>query len=262
MSVSIVCDKCEKRLTIPESVVGRSIKCPACGAVFKADPAKVQAAAGRPTAAKPDGEEGAPTTARTAEEEPRPPRTKAAEDEPLEVVPVKKSAVIIEDDDEPPQPRLRRGRRVDEYGDYDDDYEDEPRGKPVTAWYVMLPLVILSFSAAGLALMWPVGFSWMGLDQAGSSLSLDSRIWVGIGLAAHVVLLCLIFSLMPTRAWLRFVMVLLLLVLAYGESWAVLHWWKQLPFGHEERPVQPTVPLRPDRGQFPPPFGPDNGGPP
>jgi hypothetical protein len=261
MSVAIVCDKCEKRLTIPETVVGRSIKCPACGAVFKADPTKVQAAATRPAAAKPDGEDGAPAAAKLAEDEARAVKKKtAAEDEAVDVVPVKKSAVIIEDDDEPPPPRRRRGRRVDDYDDFEDDY-DEPRGKPVTAWYVMLPLIILSFSAVGLALMWPIGFSWLGMDKD-VSMSNDARIWIGIGVAVHVVLLCLIFSLMPTRAWVRFVIVLLLLALAYGESWAVMHWWKQLPFGHEEKSAQPAIQPRLDRGGFPPPFGPDGGGPP
>jgi hypothetical protein len=262
MSVAIVCDKCEKRLTIPETVVGRSIKCPACGAVFKADPTKVQAAATRPAAAKPDGEDGAPAAAKLADDEARAVKKKtAAEDEAVDVVPVKKSAVIIEDDDEPPPPRRRRGRRVDDYDDYEDDYDDEPRGKPVTAWYVMLPLIILSFSAVGLALMWPIGFSWLGMDKD-VSMSNDARIWIGIGVAVHVVLLCLIFSLMPTRAWVRFVIVLLLLALAYGESWAVMHWWKQLPFGHEEKAAQPAIQPRLDRGGFPPPFGPDDGGPP
>ena len=41
MSVYIACDKCDKRLKIPESVVGHAIKCPVCGSVFKSTPEKV-----------------------------------------------------------------------------------------------------------------------------------------------------------------------------------------------------------------------------
>jgi DNA-directed RNA polymerase subunit RPC12/RpoP len=58
MSVYIACDKCEKRLKIPETVVGRPIKCPACGSVFKAEPAKVQPGIPAPG---PTVEEPAPT---------------------------------------------------------------------------------------------------------------------------------------------------------------------------------------------------------
>jgi hypothetical protein len=255
MSVSIVCDKCEKRLNIPETVVGRSIKCPACGAVFKADPARVQAGTARPAPkpARPEPEDGAPPSPRTGEEDVRPAKKKALPDEEAaDVVPIKKSAVIIEDDDEEPPPP-RRGRRVDDYDDYED--EEEPRGKPATPWYVMLPLLILSFSAIGLALLWTIGFDLLGMDF---SMTFDSRMWVGIGIAVHVTLLCLIFSLMPTRAWVRFVIVLLLLALAYGESWAVVRYWKQLPFGKEEKPA---APVNMPGGRGGPPFQPPGGGP-
>jgi hypothetical protein len=209
MPVYIACDKCHKRLKIPENVLGHSIKCPACNSVFQADPAKVLPA------------------------EPAVHTAALAEDDDVPVARRKKAAPV--EDDEPP--RARRRRRAD----YDDeDYEDEVEdGKARTPWYVMLPLLILSFSAIGLALMWPVGFSWLNVDH-NVDLSFESRMWIGIAGAIVLTLLCLVVSLLSARGWLRFLIVLLLLAVGYGASFAVVHWWKDLGLGKEEKPAAPV----------------------
>jgi hypothetical protein len=237
MAVYIACDKCQKRLKIPENVVGHSIKCPSCNAVFKADPAKVLPAE-QPvhTAAIVEDEEVHPVPEKVApvEEEDRPKRRR-------------KVAEPIDEDDEPRPPRRRRAAEYDD--EEDEDYEDEVEdGRRRTPWYVMLPLIILSFCAVGLALLWPLGFSWLAMDRE-VSLSFESRMWVGISAAIIVTLLCLVVSLISARGWLRFLIVLLLLAIGYGGSFAAVHWWKDLPFDKDDKPA---VPL-PAPGQNGPP---------
>src|SRR5437764_8294178 len=98
MPVYIACDKCQKRLKIPDNVVGHSIKCPACNAVFKADPAKVQPAA-----------QPVHTAALAEEDEVLPARKKAAPADDAAVAPKPHKHVIepVEEDDEP-RPAGRR----------------------------------------------------------------------------------------------------------------------------------------------------------
>jgi hypothetical protein len=264
MPVYIPCDKCQKRLKIPETVVGQAIKCPACAAVFKADPAKVlPAAESVPTAVLAEDEEVLPARKKVVSVEdedqglPKP-RKKAAEpDDEDKVVPARRRAAVVEpdDDEEPPRARRRRAAEYDEE-EYDEDDED---GRPGTPWYVMLPLLLLSFCAVGLALLWAIGFSWLDMEQ-GLDLAFESKMWVGIVAAGVITLLCLVFSLIRTRAWLRFLLVLVFLALGYGGSFAAVHWWKELPFGKEEQPVNsapapmpPGGPMGGRGGPVPPP---------
>jgi hypothetical protein len=239
MPVYIACDKCQKRLKIPENVVGHSIKCPACNTVFKADPAKVLPAE-QPvhTAALAEDDEVRPARkpAAPAEDEgrvqPKPHKKAAAADDAEAAAPAKRKAAAAEEDDEAP----RRRRRARDYDEDEEEYDEEvEEGGRRTPWYVMLPLLLLSFCAVGLALLWPIGFSWLDMDRQLSSVSFDSKMWIGIVLAIVITLLCLIFTLIPARSWLRFLLVLLFLGLAYGGSFAAAHWWKDLPFGKEEK---------------------------
>ena len=225
MPVYIACDKCNKRLKIPENVLGRSIKCPACNSVFQADPAKVLPA------------EPAVHTAALAEGDDVPVARKKG---PAPPKPHRKAAGPDDEDDEPPRARRRRRADYDDEDYEDDDYDDEAEdGKVRTPWYVMLPLLVLSFCAIGLALMWPLGFSWLNVDRD-VSLSFESRMWIGIAGAIVLTLLCLVVSLLSARSWLRFLIVLLLLAVGYGASFAVVHWWKDLGLGTEQQPAAPV----------------------
>ena len=86
-----------------------------------------------------------------------------------------------------------------------------------------------------------------------NSISYDTKMYVGIGVAGAVVLLCLFFSLIPIRSWLRFVLVLFFLILGYGGSIAAVHWWNELPFKSEEKAPEP--PVAPPGGPGGPPPG-------
>ncbi len=257
MSVYIPCEHCQKRLKIPENVVGRSIKCPACNGVFKSDPAKVL-----------PFEEAAPVVAiieDEAEEQPKP-RKKAAvlDDDEDAIIPAKKKAaveddededevrppkkiVVVEDDEDDDVPARPKRRRAAEEDDEEDEEDERPRkGRRRTPWYVMLPLLLLSFTGVGLAWLWTIGFTWLNIDRQ-VNMQFDSRMWVGISLAVGVTLLCLICSLIPVRSWLRFLLVLAILALGYGGSFATVYWWTSLPFKGQEPPnpfpPQPAAPM-------------------
>jgi hypothetical protein len=265
MSVYIACDHCQKRLKVPEEVVGRAIKCPSCGGVFQSDATKVLPDTAAPVqhavppvaeveseapvratkkaVARQDQEGDLPRPRKKAalldddQEAVVPAKKKAAvvgdEDED-EVRPRKKKAVAVEDDDEEAPVPSRRKRRADEDEDEAEEEDRPRRGKRRTPWYVMLPLLILSFLGVGLPWLWAVGFTWLDMDR-GVRLSFDSRVWIGISVGVGVTLLCLICSLIPARAWLRFLIVLILLALGYGGSFATIHWWNDLPFKEEEK---------------------------
>jgi hypothetical protein len=90
------CPSCERRLRVPEGLVGEQVKCPTCGETFTADP-------DRPPP-------------RRQEEEPRP----AAGEIPLP------RPGGDDGDGERPRRRPARSLRRDE-DDPDDDYDDRPR---------------------------------------------------------------------------------------------------------------------------------------
>src|SRR5690349_6154202 len=91
----INCPSCERRLRVPDGLVGGQVKCPTCGETFTADP-------------------DAPPPRRREEDGPR----LSGRDTPLPLLP-------REDDDEaPPRPRPTRPLRRE---DDEDDYGDRPR---------------------------------------------------------------------------------------------------------------------------------------
>jgi hypothetical protein len=296
MPVYIACDKCQKRLKIPEDVIGRSIKCPSCGSVFKADPAKAAAAVApaptpapkhsapaaledepddvvppprrpaalddedddmpkpRKKAAALDENEEAEATPRkkaaaldedeevavtprkkpaapAAEDEPRPAKRKAGDDDD-EPRPAKKRAAADEDDDDRPARAKRRPADEDEEEKPEEDTKAK-KGKRGTPWYVLLPLLLLSFSGLGIGMLWSIGFTWLDLDRK-VTLSTESKEWIGIGVAVHVTVFCLIFAMLPNKTWLRFLLVIFVLALGYGESFAIVYWWTDTPFGAEK----------------------------
>jgi hypothetical protein len=315
MPVYIPCEKCQKRLKIPENVLGKSIKCPACGSVFKADPEKATPAEAKPApapAAPPphpvpvahegeeepvaaraakkvvplDEDEDAPRPAKKAvtldddegEEDVRPAKKKAVveeeedveevrpakkavvlddedeeaparpakkkaagEDEGEEARPAKKKAAVAEDEDEKPA-RAKKKRPAEEDEAGEDEGADKPKkGKRRTPWYVMLPLLLLSLSAVGLFWLWSLGPAEVGMDRT-MGIDIGMAPWIGIGLAGGVALICLIVSLLSARAWLRLLLVFLLILLSYGVSLGLMAWSNsQQPSGR--RKVQAPAPL-------------------
>jgi hypothetical protein len=273
MSVYIACDKCEKRLKIPEEVVGHPIKCPVCGSVFKATPEKVapeKAAAIAPVrlapAAHEDEEDIVPIhkkpTILDDEDEDRPkPRKKAAavdEDEEGIVTAARRPAAIDEDDEDRPARPRRRAADEDEAEEAEAE-EAAKKGKRGTPWYVLGPLVLLSLCGVGLAGLWTIGFSYLDMDRGLKFLSdYDTKIWIGVSSAGVIILLCLIVSLIPMRAWLRFLLVFFFLAVGYGGSFAAIHWWNQLPLPNEKQPDPVQNP--PANGPMGMPMGPGGGG--
>jgi len=257
------------------------IKCPACGSVFKAEPEKVHPAEAAPAPAVEERQTAAVARHRTAptvredadEDLPKPRKKAAARDEDEGAIsPVKKKAVAIADDEDD-RPARKKKRVVE-----DEEDEIEEVAKPAkrrTPWYVMLPLLVLSLCGAGLAALWTIGFSFLDMDRGLRHLDFDTKVWIGVASAGAVVLLCLIFSLIPARGWLRFLLVFLFLGLGYGGSFAAIHWWNDLPFvpQDDEKPFDRPQPQ--PGGGGPPgggmgggmggrgaPMGPQNGPPP
>jgi hypothetical protein len=285
MPVYLPCEKCQKRLKIPESVLGRAIKCPACGGVFKSEASKVL-----PTVAAPGPSPvaevltpvaAAPPTPAAVPQEERdeaiyPARKKAAiieeDEEEEDIRPVRKKVVAVEDEDEEADEKPARAPKPaddeDEPAEVEELEEAEEEDGPKKArrrhpWYVVLPLLLLSFTGAGLAWLWTIGFSWLDLDR-GVDLSFETRMMIGIGLGAGVFVLCLILSLIPVRAGLRFFLVLALLALGYGGSFATMYFWKDLPFSSRDSGAPPTFappPLQGPAGGRIGPGGPARGGP-
>src|SRR5262245_46758655 len=87
------CPQCERKLKVPDTLLGKSVKCPTCGVTFTAEAAGGTA----PPSYPPE-----PERQIRSREEPPPSRQR----------------------EEPPP--SRRSRRQDE-DDYEDDYDDRPR---------------------------------------------------------------------------------------------------------------------------------------
>jgi hypothetical protein len=275
MSVYIACDKCEKRLKIPESVVGRDIKCPVCGNVFKSAPEKVQpskAAVVAPVAIAPVAT--APAAIEDEEEVIAAPKKPAVpEDDEELVVAAKKKPAVVDDEEEAIVPAKRKPAVIDDEdedevvpakkkkapvaeddeeeaapavaaADEEDEAEDEAKAakkaRRRTPWYVMLPLLILSLGGgAGLAGLWTIGFTVLDLDRGLKFLgNYEHKVWIGVVAAGVVTLLCLLVTLIPMRSWLRFLLVFFFLGLGYGGSFAAIHWWDELPLIPDEPKVQ------------------------
>jgi predicted Zn finger-like uncharacterized protein len=115
------CPHCEKKLRVPDNLIGQPVKCPTCGKTFTATAASAAAPppeekpAPRPAARRPPAEEeqveDVPRRRRPAdadEEEERPRRRPRAEDE---------------EEDEDDRPRRRRPREDED----DEEEDDRPR---------------------------------------------------------------------------------------------------------------------------------------
>jgi hypothetical protein len=136
----IACPTCDKKLNLPDQLLGKKVKCPGCKEMFVANapkPAKSKVAAPPPAPAArkekprpPDNGDEAPRKNRSLmdelDESIRPPSKAPASN-------ASRSKAKVEDDyeemddyeevDDRPRSR-RRSTRDDDYDDYDDDYDD------------------------------------------------------------------------------------------------------------------------------------------
>ncbi len=203
----------------------------------------------------------------------------AVEDEDDGVVPALKKVPAAEDEDDEPRP-VKRKAVADEDAEEVEEAEEAPKqAKRRTPWYVLLPLLILSLGGgAGLAGLWTIGFTYLDLDRGLRWITdYDHKILVGVISAAVVTVLCLLFSMIPVRGWLRFLLVFLILGLGYGGSFAAIHWWKELPIPEDPQPPPSDMPpggpmggmqapggrggpMMPPGGRGGPPMGPPQGG--
>ncbi len=137
------CPECEKKLRVPDDLIGKKVRCPGCGSMFTAKVAgpardEEEEEEERPRRPKLSGREGV--------REGRGARGRDRDEEDEEAAPRRRSR-RDEEDDEDDRPRSRRGdyededsrrrrRRAprDEYEDEEGDYEDRPRGRDVMAW--------------------------------------------------------------------------------------------------------------------------------
>jgi FKBP-type peptidyl-prolyl cis-trans isomerase len=282
MNVKLVCEACKKGLKIPDTVLGKKIKCPSCGAVFVAHlppspppppepptllpdlslddeepaqsfPEPVEEVAPVLSAADED-EEAAPPPKKKAvvveddEDEPKPrkkaivvedddeeepkPKKKAAvvaEEDEEESKPKKKAAVVAEDDDDDePKPKKKAAAVVDDDEDEparptkkkkaavveeeNDGDEDKPKkkAKVKAPWYLflvsMLPLILVVAMPFGMPLFEVLSSDFM------------TDLYVGIALGTGTMLLCLIFTVLPLRIWLRVLFVFFFLLAGFGGA--------------------------------------------
>jgi hypothetical protein len=104
----ITCPDCDRKLRVPDNLLGKKVKCPGCGVMFTAT-AGSPARGGRP-AAPPDDDVEDPVEA-PAEDRRRPAR----------------DAVVRRDDYDDRRPRRRDDEDDRRVRRRDDDYDDEPR---------------------------------------------------------------------------------------------------------------------------------------
>jgi len=125
MPVVVNCTKCQKKLKIPDELLGKKVKCPTCSAVFTAEASEgveeerpvPKPAVKRPPVEDEDDDVPAPKAKRK-------PVVDDDDDEGVSSKPSKRKPVADDDDEDEP-PKKTSKRKVDD----DDDEDDAPRKK-------------------------------------------------------------------------------------------------------------------------------------
>jgi hypothetical protein len=143
MPVVVNCTKCQKKLKIPDELLGKKVKCPTCSAVFTAEASEgveEEKTIPKPAAKKPpvedeDDDVPAPKAKRKPADDDddegvtsKPSKRKTADDDDDEDEAPKrpsKRKAADDDDDEDDAPRRKSKRRGDDDDDDDDD-DDRP----------------------------------------------------------------------------------------------------------------------------------------
>ncbi len=190
----VSCPDCQRKLRVPNELVGKLVKCPTCGQTFTADPA---AQAPPPPPPSPV-EEKAPRTSKVSRDE---------DDEDDERSRRPRCALRRDDDDDDDDDDDRRRRRRSRSARDDDD--DDDRGRRRRRRRDLMPhrgstilaLGILSFFIAGFILgpiAWVMGNTDMAeiragrMDPEGEGSTNAGRICGMISTILHIVSLVLI----------------------------------------------------------------------
>ncbi len=125
MPIAVVCPACKAKLKAPDSLLGKTVKCPGC-----AKPVLVKAATPAP----------APAAKKPVKQPVKPPEPDVLDDEPVEEVPPAEDEVVA---------RPRKKPRRDDETDGEEEAAGAPPGGPSTAkergtamWIHLLPLVL------------------------------------------------------------------------------------------------------------------------
>jgi predicted Zn finger-like uncharacterized protein len=170
---TVSCPQCDKKLRVPEELIGKLVKCPTCGHTFTAE---ISAAAKKnELEQKPDRS----ARVKTKDDEDDPPRkSQRSRDDDDDDRPIRKSRRSRNDDDDDDRPSRRRSRR----GRWDDDDDDDdsssrlrrrdlmPHRGPLILVLGILGLVIGLSTGVGLILglvAWILGNSDLREMQAG-----------------------------------------------------------------------------------------------
>jgi predicted Zn finger-like uncharacterized protein len=133
--MQIACPSCQKQLKVPDTAVGKKVRCPNCNGVFQAVPeateiVEAQAKQPRPSPPPPPPPEDRPRRRREEEEEvPSPPRKRREPDDDAEVGRERRGETRRQRDDEIEEERDRPGRRSRADEEEEEDYDDRPRRK-------------------------------------------------------------------------------------------------------------------------------------
>ncbi len=181
MPVVVNCTKCQKKLKIPDELLGKKVKCPTCSAVFTAEASEAVAEdrpAPRPAAKKPPVEEDDDVPAPKAKRKPvdddddeevsaKPSKRKVVDDDDEDEPPKKmsKRKSDDDDDDDAPKKKSKRGRDDDDDDDDDDDRPSKRRGnlKPHRGLIVLL-LAIGGF-VTGIFILCPIAWYLGNVDM-------------------------------------------------------------------------------------------------
>ncbi len=149
------------------------------------------------------------------EDEKTKPKKKAAvvvdDDDEDEPKPKKKVAAVVEDDEEEPaKPAKKKKAAVVEEEDEEDEDKPKKKAKVKAPWYLFL------FSLLPLILVIAIPFGMPYLEVMNPDFMTD--LYVGIGLGAGTVLLCLIFTVLPFNKWLRVLFVFFFLLCGFGGA--------------------------------------------
>ena len=115
MPTNIKCPACSRALEIPDELMGKKVKCPACKMIFTAT-------AGRSSPPSASGVASAPRASRP------PPPSKSEEEVRVRSKPPSPPPEEEEEEEEIPRVRKKGARRRDE--DYEDEEEEEEEEKP------------------------------------------------------------------------------------------------------------------------------------
>lgn len=203
MPFSIQCPGCQRKLNVPDTFLGKRVKCPSCGEGFQATQSPPDSE--DPKKAKPSLREGiapapkrpaSPPAAKKVEEEPEA-ETEYENEEPQPKARRRRSR-DDEDDDEGERP-ARRGRRDDD--DSDEDYARPRRRRQPHRGGLVLALAIgsmvVSCCALGGLIMGAIALNMANkdlsdmaagrMDESGYGITMAGKICAIVGLVLALI---------------------------------------------------------------------------